>query len=123
MGWYAHLAPGWRVAIALLSVGAVVALLWVISVRTANRYEARRTDRNRNRRGRWPLTQPGVWNGALLVSRQRVIHAAAALAAAALLVARPTRDPPGAHQTAPALSAAGPARPAPVTPLSPSPPR
>ena len=64
MGWYAHLPPGWRVAIALLSVGAVVALLWVISVRTANRYEARRTDRNRNRRGSWPLTEPGFWNGA-----------------------------------------------------------
>jgi hypothetical protein len=97
MGWYAHLAPGWRVAIALLSVGAVVALLWVISVVTANRYEARRTDRNRDQRGRWPLTEPGFWNGALLVSRQRVIHAAAALAAAALLVAWRAGDPAWAH--------------------------
>ncbi|MGN6172775.1 MAG: hypothetical protein ACTHPS_07460 [Streptosporangiaceae bacterium] len=105
MGWYAHLSPGWRVAIALLSVGAVVALLWVISVVTANRYEARRTDGIRASQGRWPLTEPGFWKGALLVSRQRVIHAAAALAAAALLVARPTGDPAWAHQTVLVFSA------------------
>ena len=97
MSWYAHLAPGWRVAIALLSVGAVVALLWAISVVTANRYEARRSDGIRARRSRWPLTEPGFWNGALLVSRQRVIHAAAALAAAALLVAWRAGDPVWAH--------------------------
>jgi hypothetical protein len=97
MAWYAHLAPGWRVAIALLSVGAVVALLWVISVVTANRYEARRSEGIRESRSRWPLTEPGFWNGALLVSRQRVIHAAAALAAAALLVAWRVGDPAWAH--------------------------
>jgi len=97
MGWYAHLAPGWRVAIALLSVGAVVALLWWISVRTASHYEARRSSGIRELRDRWPLTEPGFWNGALLVSRQRVIHAAAALAAAALLVARRAGDPAWAH--------------------------
>jgi hypothetical protein len=93
------------VAIALLSVGAVVALLWVISVVTANRYEARRSSGIRDRRSRWPLTEPGFWKGALLVSRQRVIHAAAALAAAALLVARPTGDPALAHQTVLVFSA------------------
>jgi hypothetical protein len=105
MGWYAHLSPGWRVAIALLSVGAVVALLWVISVVTANRYEARRSSGIRARRSRWPLTEPGFWNGALLVSRQRVIHAAAALAAAALLVARPAGNPAWAHQAVLVFSA------------------
>jgi hypothetical protein len=105
MGWYAHLLPGWRVAIALLSVGAVVALLWVISVVTANRYEARRSTGIRDRRSRWPLTEPGFWKGALLVSRQRVIHAAAALAAVALLVAHPTGDPAWAHQTVLVFSA------------------
>ena len=105
MGWYAHLPPGWRVAIALLSVGAVVVLLWVIGVRTANHYEARRSSGIRDRRDRWALTEPGFWNGALLVSRQRVIHAAAALAAAALLVARPTGDPAWAHQTVLVFSA------------------
>jgi hypothetical protein len=98
MSWYVHLAPGWRVAIALLSVGAVVALLWVISVRTANRYEARTSNQIRRWRSRWPLTEPGFWNGALLVSRQRVIHAAAALAAAALLVAYRAGDPAWAHR-------------------------
>lgn len=105
MGWYAHLPPGWRVAIALLSVGAVVALLWVISVVTANRYEARTSSGIRDRRSRWPLTEPGFWKGALLVSRQRVIHTAAALAAAALLVARPASDPAWAHQVVLVFSA------------------
>jgi hypothetical protein len=105
MGWYAHLPPGWRVAIALLSVGAVVALLWVISVVTANRYEARRSSGIRDRRSRWPLTEPGFWKGALLVSRQRVIHAAAALAAAALLVAWRAGDPAWAHQVVLVFSA------------------
>jgi hypothetical protein len=105
MGWYAHLSPGWRVAIALLSVGAVVALLWVISVVTASRYEARRSNRIRHRRSRWPLTEPGFWNGALLVSRQRVMHAAAALAAAALLVAWRPGDPAWAHQVVLVFSA------------------
>src|SRR5215813_6726625 len=105
MSWYAHLAPGWRVAIALLSVGAVVAVLWVISVVTANRYEARTSSGIRDTRGRWRLTEPGFWNGALLVSRQRVIHAAAALAAAALLVARPAGDPAWAHQAVLVFSA------------------
>jgi hypothetical protein len=105
MNWYADLLPGWRVAIALLSVGAVVALLWVISVRTANRYEARRSGGIRESRSRWPLTEPGFWNGALLVSRQRVIHAAAALAAAALLVAWRAGDPAWAHQAVLVFSA------------------
>ena len=105
MGWYAHLPAGWRVAIALLSVGAVVAVLWVISVVTANRYEARTSSGIRDTRGRWRLTEPGFWNGALLVSRQRVIHAAAALAAAALLVARPAGDPAWAHQAVLVFSA------------------
>ena len=105
MGWYAHLPPGWRVAIALLSVGAVVAVLWVISVVTANRYEARTSRTSRASWSRWRLAEPGFWKGALLVGRQRVIHAAAALAAAALLVARPAGDPAWAHQAVLVFSA------------------
>jgi hypothetical protein len=98
MGWYSHLSPGWRVAIALLSVGAVVALLWVISVVTANKYEARTTRRWERMHGSaawssWPLAQPGFWKGMKLVSGQRFIHGAAALAAAALLVAYPASNP------------------------------
>ena len=89
MSWYADRLPGWRVAIALISVGAVVALLWVISVVTANRYEARTSRSSPEARGNWQLTEPGFWQGVLLVRRQRAIHAAAALAAAALLVAHP----------------------------------
>lgn len=98
MGWYTQLSPGWRVAIALLSVGAVVALLWVISVVTANRYEARKIRRGEGTPvpeawGSWPLAQPGFWRGMKLVRRQHIIHAAAALAAAALLVAYPAAQP------------------------------
>jgi hypothetical protein len=66
MGWYTQLSPGWRVAIALLSVGAVVALLWVIGVVTANRYEARKSGAGRGRpslrrgaAGRWPSPGSG----------------------------------------------------------------
>ncbi len=105
MAWYAHLPPGWRVAIALLSVGVVVAVLWVTSVVTANRYEARTSSGIGDGWGRWRLTEPGFWKGALLVSRQRVIHAAAALAAAALLVAWRAGDPAWAHQVVLVFSA------------------
>src|SRR5215472_16210358 len=105
MGWYSHLPPGWRVAIALLSVGAVVAVLWVISVKTANRYEARTSRTSHGSWSRWRLTEPGFWKGALLVSRQRVIHATAALAAAALLVAWRAGDPAWPHQVALLFSA------------------
>src|SRR5215471_14930640 len=105
MGWYAHLPPGWRVAIALLSVGIVVGVLWVISVRTANRYEARTSRTSHGSWSRWRLTEPGFWKGALLVSRQRVIHATAALAAAALLVAWRAGDPAWPHMVALVFSA------------------
>ncbi len=100
MSWYADRLPGWRVAIALISVGAVVALLWVISVVTANRYEARTSRSRPEARGNWQLTEPGFWKGVLLVRRQRAIHAAAALAAAALLVAHPAGHPAWAQRAA-----------------------
>ncbi len=106
MSWYTDRVPGWRVAIALLSVGAVVALLWVISVVTANRYEARISRSSPEPRGNWQLTEPGFWRGILLVSRQRAIHAAAALAAAALLVAHPAGHPVWAQRAALFFSAA-----------------
>src|SRR6266576_936940 len=41
MGWYESWSAGWRVALALAFTGLVIALLWVISVRTASKYEAR----------------------------------------------------------------------------------
>ena len=100
MSWYADRPPGWRVAIALLSVGAVVGLLWVISTVTAQRYEARTSSGSRPSAGNWRLSEPGFWKGSLLVRRQRAIHAAAALAAAALLVARPASHPVWAQRTA-----------------------
>ena len=127
MSWYTGRMPGWRVAIAMLSVGAAVAALWVISSVTANRYEARtsrgaararRTPRagapasgttstgnNAEAPGSWPLAQPGFWSGVLLVRRQRTIHAAAALAAAALLVALPAGHPVWAQRAVLVFSA------------------
>jgi hypothetical protein len=93
MSWYADRPPGWRAAIAVLSVGAAVGLLWVISTVTANRYEARASSGSRTAPGHWRLSEPGFWKGSLLVRRQRAIHAAAALAAVALLVARPASHP------------------------------
>lgn len=111
MGWYTHLFPGWRVAIALLSIGAVVALLWRISVVTASKYEGRTSRRWQGMRGSeawssWPLAQPGFWKGMKLVSGQRFIHAAAALAAAALLVAYPASDPVWGQRSALVFAAA-----------------
>ncbi len=99
MSWYAHRPPGWRVAMALLAVGAVVGLLWVISTVTAQRYEARTSSRSGMAAGSWRLSEPGFWKGSLLVRRQRAIHATAALAAAALLVARPAGHPVWAQRT------------------------
>jgi hypothetical protein len=106
MSWYTHRPPGWRVAIALLSVGAVVGLLWVASTVTANRYEARTSSGSRVAPGRWRLSEPGFWKGSLLVRRQRAIHAVAALAAAALLVARPASHPVWVQRTVLVFSAA-----------------
>ena len=106
MSWYADRPPGWRVAIALLSVGAVVGLLWVASTVTASRYEARTSSGSRTVPGRWRLSEPGFWKGSLLVRRQRAIHAVAALAAAALLVARPASHPVWVQRTALIFSAA-----------------
>ena len=106
MSWYADRPPGWRVAIALLSVGAVVGLLWVISTVTARRYESRASSKSRTVPGTWRLSEPGFWKGSLLVRRQRAIHAAAALAAVALLVARPASHPVWAQRTALVFAAA-----------------
>jgi MFS family permease len=106
MSWYADRSPGWRVAIALLSVGAVVGLLWVISTVTARRYESRSSSGSPPAPGRWRLSEPGFWKGSLLVRRQRAIHAAAALAAVALLVARPASHPVWAQRTVLVFAAA-----------------
>ncbi len=89
MGWYANRPTGWRMAIALIGVAAVVALLWAISAATATRYEARTTTARPDSRSRWPLADPGFWRGDRLVSRQRSLHVAAGGAMAALIVALP----------------------------------
>ena len=89
MGWYEQSTAGWRVAAALISVGAVVAGLWVISKRTALQYESRTSSSSMELHPRWPLTQPGFWKGGALAGRQRALHCAAALAAPALIVMLP----------------------------------
>jgi hypothetical protein len=93
MGWYGDWSVGWRAAAALLAVAAAVAVLWLISVKTANRYESRTSGVEPELVGVWPLTQQGFWKGWVLVSRQRALHAAAACAAAALIVAYPAGHP------------------------------
>ena len=74
MGWYGAWTAGWRVALALASVVAIIALLWVISVRTASKYEARTSVARPELNEAWPLTQPSFWRGQALVTRQRALH-------------------------------------------------
>ncbi|QYN33660.1 hypothetical protein K1T35_35045 [Pseudonocardia sp. DSM 110487] len=89
---------GWaRGSAALVAVALVVGLLWVVSVRTANRYEARdpavdpaaSTAVPRS----WPMAEPAFWQGKELVDRQRTLHVAAALGSVAVVGALP--GPPG----------------------------
>jgi hypothetical protein len=85
MGWYGRWTAGWRVALAMVSVAAVVGGLWWLSAVTAQRYEGRTTKAQQELNTRWALTQPGFWKGKVLVRRQRALHGAAALAAVALI--------------------------------------
>ena len=105
MGWYGRWTAGWRVALAMMAVGAVVAGLWWLSVATGRKYEARTTKAQQELNTRWPLTQPGFWKGEVLVGRQRALHAAAALAALALIGSMPAGRPAGARWVAIVLAA------------------
>jgi hypothetical protein len=89
LDWYQGWTPDWRVRAAAVAVGAVVAALWVVSVRTENKYEARMTEPDPGADDRWALTQGGFWMGRELVRRQRSLHAAGALAVTALVLSRP----------------------------------
>ena len=93
MGWYESWTAGWRVALALVFTGLVVALLWVISVRTASKYEARISVARPKLNEAWLLTQPTFWRGNALVTRQRSLHAAAAGASVALIAVLPSGHP------------------------------
>ncbi|HET9894221.1 MAG TPA: hypothetical protein VFQ44_04755 [Streptosporangiaceae bacterium] len=106
MGWYANRPTGWRMAIALVGVVAVVALLWAISVATATRYEARTTTARPGRHNVWPLAEPGFWRGEKLVRRQRSLHSAAGCATAALIVALPAERLAALRDVAIGLAAA-----------------
>jgi hypothetical protein len=96
MGWYGSWTVGWRVAGALCSVAVVVGGLWWISAVTTAGYESRTSSSLIDPHPRWPLTQPGFWEGRTLASRQRALHCAAALAASALIVMLPAGHHPAA---------------------------
>ena len=68
MGWYSSWTVGWRAAAALLAVAAAVALLWLISAKTAIRYESRTSGAEPELVPGWPLTQQGFWKGLVLVA-------------------------------------------------------
>ena len=106
MGWYGSWTAGWRIALALAAVAAVVGLLWWVSVTTASKYEATIGAVPERPTGGWQLTQPGFWRGQEIVGRQRSLHAAAACASAALAAALPAGHPAGAHWVAVGLAAA-----------------
>lgn len=88
MGWYGKLTAGWRIAAALGAIAVIVAILVWLSVTTASKYENRTSSAQPKGDADWPLTQPGFWKGgAVVVRRQRALHAAAACASAALIAA------------------------------------
>lgn len=87
--WYRLWPTHARVAVAAVAVVALVCVLWLLSVRTAKRYEARTSSSDADLDSGWPLTQSGFWRGQELVRRQRALHAAAAIALTALVLARP----------------------------------
>jgi hypothetical protein len=105
LSWYAHWATGYRVGLAMAGVAVVIALMWLVSVKTEHRYEARVSRPGTAVRGTWLLTQPGFWRGQELVRRQRSLHAGGALAVTALIVARPVPHPGGGRLAVLAASA------------------
>ncbi|SDJ04748.1 hypothetical protein SAMN05444157_1455 [Frankineae bacterium MT45] len=90
LGWFTRWTVGERAAAALVAVALVIALLWLISVKTAHAYERRTTENQPDVRANWLLSQTRFWNGLELVRRQRSLHAAGAAAITALIAARPT---------------------------------
>jgi hypothetical protein len=106
MGWYGAWTAGWRVALAMASVGLIIALLWWISVKTASKYEARTSAAQPELSEAWPLTQQGFWRGQALVGRQRALHAAAAGASVALIAVLPAGHPAAPRWVAIVLAAA-----------------
>jgi hypothetical protein len=105
LDWYPHWTVDWRVRAAAVAVGAVIAILWLVSVRTANRYEARASRPEPHVNRQWPLTQPGFWKGQELVRRQRSLHAAGAVALTALVLSRPVDGVPAGRLVVAGLSA------------------
>ena len=105
LAWYAGWPAGGRVALALAGVALVLALMWLISVKTAHRYEARTSLARPSVNQQWPLTQTRFWQGGELVQRQRGLHLGGALAFTALIVSRPGPDMGGGRLALLVLSA------------------
>jgi hypothetical protein len=105
MGWYGDWTAGWRVALALGAVAVIIAVLWLVSVRTASKYEARTSVARPELNESWQLTQPGFWRGQTLVGRQRALHAAAAGSSVALIAVLPGGHPAEARWVAIVLAA------------------
>ena len=105
LAWYAGWPAGGRVALALGGVALVLALMWLISVKTAHRYEARTSVARPDVNEQWPLTQTRFWKGAELVQRQRGLHLGGALAFTALIVSRPGQHMGGGRLALLVLSA------------------
>src|SRR5690349_15564497 len=59
MGWFEEWPVGWRIALAMAAVAAVIAVLWWASVATARKYEARTSAAVPDLRTQWPLAQSG----------------------------------------------------------------
>jgi len=97
LGWFEEWTAGWRIALSMVAVTAVIALLWWASVATARKYEARTSTAVSDLQTRLPLAKPGFWRGQALVTRQGKLHVAAALAAVALIAALPAGQPPAAR--------------------------
>jgi hypothetical protein len=89
LSWLPRWPAGDRVTLALVAVAVVLAALWVISQRTAHRYESRTSQARPTVNRDWPLTQTSFWKGGRLVARQRMLHAGAAAASVAFITARP----------------------------------
>src|SRR5690242_12520894 len=106
MGWYGRWTAGWRVAVAMVAVGAIIAAMWWISVKTASKYEGRVSNSQPDLNAKWPLTERGFWKGQALVGRQRALHAAAACASVALIGALPPSGDVGARWSAIVLAGA-----------------
>jgi hypothetical protein len=90
LAWFPKWAPEWRLRIAVLAFALIILAMWLVSVKTANRYEARVSKSDTSLNDKWALTEPRFWKGQELVRRQRWLHAGGIFGLFALVLARPS---------------------------------